>query len=342
MQLLSYIHICVLRIYSYIHTYIHAYTHKYILGSTSVDIAVSEYSCRICLGDGPRSDFIAPCACSGGSKWVHRACLDQWRTTREDRAFSRCTECLTSYTLVSTLDDTDVEKCGRKTKFYCLVTRDLSFAFIVSQMVVGVLAWLVWQSDGVDKGYLIHLLHAGSMPVLFYYLCGLTLALAMIGLLFHSADRCPDCCRGCGDVCINISPYCWNCYCYRPYGYYGGGCGYGNGGGLVCCDCCNGCAACDCNACMGQTCGQACCDCSQVGGCEACAGMDLAGDAAIIVLALIVIMAIVGVFVVAYLGSKLVNEVVRAHISVLQKRGLAKDYVVADLEEDSKHIHTHT
>ena len=70
--------------------------------------------------------------------------------------------------------------------------------------------------------------------------------------------------------------------------------------------------------------------------------MDLAGDAAIIVLALIVIMAIVGVFVVAYLGSKLVNEVVRAHISVLQKRGLAKDYVVADLEEDSKHIHTHT
>ena len=92
---------------------------------------------------------------------------------------------------------------------------------------------------------------------------------------------------------------------------------------------------------MGQTCGQACCDCSQVGGCEACAGMDLAGDAAIIVLVLIVIMAIVGVFVVVYLGSKLVNEVVRTHISVLQKRGLAKDYIVADLEEDSKYIHIH-
>ena len=42
-------------------------------------------SCRICLEDGVRADFIAPCACRGTSKWVHRQCLDQWRTTREDK-----------------------------------------------------------------------------------------------------------------------------------------------------------------------------------------------------------------------------------------------------------------
>ena len=32
----------------------------------------------------------------------------------------------------------------------------------------------------------------------------------------------------------------------------------------------------------------------------------------------------------------MVNEVIRTHISVLQKRGLAKDFIVADLEEDGK------
>ena len=34
-------------------------------------------------------------------------------------------------------------------------------------------------------------------------------------------------------------------------------------------------------------------------------------------------------------GSVLLNEVIRTHISVLQKRGLAKDFIVADLEEQS-------
>lgn len=62
--------------------------------------------------------------------------------------------------------------------------------------------------------------------------------------------------------------------------------------------------------------------------------MDLAGDAAILALILVAIMAIVGVFVVVYVGSQMVNEVIRTHISVLQKRGLAKDFIVADLEED--------
>ena len=120
------------------------------------------------------------------------------------------------------------------------------------------------------KGYLIHFLHASSIPVLFYYLCGLALTLAMIGTLYHTSGLgmlsysfkyifimifyypvLIDCCRGCCDTCTNI--YCWDCYCYQPYGYgwYGGGYGYGGGNGVVCCDCCNG-AACDCNACCGQ------------------------------------------------------------------------------------------
>jgi len=58
-----------------------------------------EKVCRFCLEseDHPEpfhpEHLIAPCQCRGGSQWVHRGCLDEWRATRSDRAFSSCTEC---------------------------------------------------------------------------------------------------------------------------------------------------------------------------------------------------------------------------------------------------------
>ena len=44
--------------------------------------------------------LISPCQCRGSSAWVHRGCLDQWRATQEERAFSQCTECNFVYTYV--------------------------------------------------------------------------------------------------------------------------------------------------------------------------------------------------------------------------------------------------
>eukprot|EP00981_Chlorochromonas_danica_P006130 scaffold1290_cov248-Ochromonas_danica.AAC.15 len=38
------------------------------------------YTCRICLEDDIRSAVIAPCACRGSQQWVHRTCLDRWRS----------------------------------------------------------------------------------------------------------------------------------------------------------------------------------------------------------------------------------------------------------------------
>ena len=67
------------------------------------------YQCRICLDDEcTREDVIAPCACKGSAQWVHRNCLNQWRATREDRAFSRCTECLQDFKLIAVVDDHQV------------------------------------------------------------------------------------------------------------------------------------------------------------------------------------------------------------------------------------------
>ena len=45
--------------------------------------------CRICLEDAERSEVIAPCACKGSQKWVHRQCLNNWRSVNEDKAFAK-------------------------------------------------------------------------------------------------------------------------------------------------------------------------------------------------------------------------------------------------------------
>ncbi|VAI54740.1 unnamed protein product [Triticum turgidum subsp. durum] len=37
--------------------------------------------CRICL-DNEGDDLIAPCNCKGTQKYVHRSCLDNWRSTK--------------------------------------------------------------------------------------------------------------------------------------------------------------------------------------------------------------------------------------------------------------------
>lgn len=57
-------------------------------------------TCRICFetetadSQDPSNPLICPCMCSGSSKYVHRQCLSQWRTTnhRAD-AFYQCEVC---------------------------------------------------------------------------------------------------------------------------------------------------------------------------------------------------------------------------------------------------------
>lgn len=57
-------------------------------------------TCRICFetetadSQDPANPLICPCQCSGSSKYVHRQCLSQWRTTnhRAD-AYYECEVC---------------------------------------------------------------------------------------------------------------------------------------------------------------------------------------------------------------------------------------------------------
>lgn len=57
-----------------------------------------EKTCRICLDTADPETMICPCKCRGTSSFVHRACLDRWRTTASNpEAARRCFECHALY-----------------------------------------------------------------------------------------------------------------------------------------------------------------------------------------------------------------------------------------------------
>lgn len=53
-------------------------------------------TCRICLDDKSDEVLFSPCRCSGSSKYVHRSCLNKWRTEDLSNRNS-CEICLYDY-----------------------------------------------------------------------------------------------------------------------------------------------------------------------------------------------------------------------------------------------------
>ena len=42
--------------------------------------------CRICFNNDKDDEYIAPCLCSGTSKYVHISCLEKWREINKYKA----------------------------------------------------------------------------------------------------------------------------------------------------------------------------------------------------------------------------------------------------------------
>ncbi|KAK9097507.1 hypothetical protein Sjap_023004 [Stephania japonica] len=131
--------------------------------------------CRICL-DNEGEDLIAPCYCRGTQKYVHRSCLDHWRSTKEGFAFSHCTECKAVFILRANLPP---DRWWLRLKYQFLVIRDHALIFIIVQLVVAFLGMLVYKFYGEELremfGYEEH-------PYGFYTVA--VLAILLVGLLY--------------------------------------------------------------------------------------------------------------------------------------------------------------
>ncbi|KAG5239436.1 hypothetical protein OIU78_006019 [Salix suchowensis] len=102
--------------------------------------------CRICLDIGGE-DLIAPCDCKGTQKYVHRSCLDNWRSTMKGFAFSRCTVCRAMFILRANVP---ADRCWLRLKFLFLVARDHTFIFAIFNLIFAFLGFLVFKLSGVE------------------------------------------------------------------------------------------------------------------------------------------------------------------------------------------------
>jgi len=136
----------------------------------------SAASCRICLeleGCDPDDELIAPCLCKGTQQFVHRSCLDHWRSVKEGFAFSHCTTCKAQFHLRAEVPE---DYSLRKLKFRIFVARDVLLVFLAVQTMIALMGGIAYLmdtngqfrnsfSDGWDRLLSKH-------PIPFYYCFG--------------------------------------------------------------------------------------------------------------------------------------------------------------------------
>ncbi|KAH9572883.1 hypothetical protein CY35_02G174900 [Sphagnum magellanicum] len=162
--------------------------------------------CRICLESEsltPGDELIAPCMCKGTHQFVHRDCLDHWRSVKEGFAFSHCTTCKAQFHLRPELPE---DYSWRQLKFKFFVTRDIFLVFLVLQTAISVLggiAYLLfneWLRD-LFNGTWSEIIKKHPIP--FYYCVGVFaffVVMGVAGIFIHccSTGRHGRCADGCG------------------------------------------------------------------------------------------------------------------------------------------------
>ncbi|XP_019155110.1 PREDICTED: E3 ubiquitin-protein ligase MARCH1-like [Ipomoea nil] len=101
--------------------------------STDRDLeSASSLSCRICLDSDTREgdQLIAPCRCKGSQEFVHRECLDHWRSIREGFAFTHCSTCKAAFGLQVKEVKYDIVT---RLKHKLFVVKDFFVHFLIAQ-----------------------------------------------------------------------------------------------------------------------------------------------------------------------------------------------------------------
>jgi hypothetical protein len=275
--------------------------------------APGKRECRICFesdNDRASSDLIAPCRCNGTSKWVHRTCLDKWRSTNpEDIAFSQCLECRTEYVMTTKTSSDHLRRC-----LFCMfVSRDVLLATVIVQLIIALFGLMFWgialsvydqSPDDPNQQQLLGPCKTTRCVIGLSYAGGVLVMLFCLGIL-GSYILCK---HGCSyEESLTSVGYDRETRAL-------------NSQRRNCCRCgsCN----CDADGCRG--CNSSACDC---GSCD--------GDCAIV---LIVVLAIVGVVIAAigflvgaFVAVVGVQTVIQKHLWRLQKRRLVQEYPVQDL-----------
>jgi len=260
-------------------------------------------SCRICFDDG--DDLIAPCRCSGTSKWIHRSCLNHWRVSGTNpRALTHCCECNFQYELELHRKYSEHAE-ERRNQFLRAILKQSVYVYFGVQLCIVLLGMLVKLCDPDDVlvkflpferiakvyGYFPSLQHYA----LTYYVAGLIVFMVLFGIfmLFLMCGFRPprEECHVCAD-----------------------------GAELCCMSCCN---------------AMMCQDCAFFG-CEACFqglfGLATGPEMLLVVAGvLLVAILIVGVFAAIVTVVIVIQRACQQYMRMYEMGVLAEEYMVKDL-----------
>lgn len=109
--------------------------------------------CRFCLESDNEEDLIVPCRCSGSMKFVHRYCLQEWRSQDvNSNNFKRCNQCLSEYELTDKTSNT--ERCCIS---FCSFFESNKFIIFIFLQVFLLLLSLFYKSIDTNGTYLYKL-----------------------------------------------------------------------------------------------------------------------------------------------------------------------------------------
>ncbi|UJR07346.1 hypothetical protein I4U23_011632 [Adineta vaga] len=151
--------------------------------------------CRICLDTDNSTDLISPCLCSGGSAFIHRQCLDRWRSENiRGIGFKSCDICHFEYVIESVNNDEIAERT-RRLKYYLYVTRDTTVLFLLVQLVIVGVAFIIKLIDKNSEHIKDNFPQWMNVFVI-YYLSAVIVLLALIGFITLIIAQCSSNSRG--------------------------------------------------------------------------------------------------------------------------------------------------
>ncbi|CAF1649684.1 unnamed protein product [Adineta ricciae] len=138
--------------------------------------------CRICLDTENSQEMISPCLCTGTLAYVHRSCLNYWRSGNANgRAFKFCDLCQFKYVIDTVVADLKAER-ERLIKYHLYVLRDLlAIILLIQSIIVGL--GLLMQSLDKDSHRIENLSPTFIRGFAIYYLSASIVLLALIGFV---------------------------------------------------------------------------------------------------------------------------------------------------------------
>lgn len=305
--------------------------HRHDEGASAAARATQDSDpCWICHEGGSQiSELISPCKCTGSMKYVHRHCLDRWRSTAPNPfAFTTCRHCAYQYILVRRETEHKEADEARRKVLKIAIRHFLVANVALQAWLIGLalLIRLVDQHEVLVKVFDFRQIEgmppAGEASFLdslrgrktTYYMAAILFTAAIIGVWGTTVACIRHCCSG---PSYSTGPHC-DCgtfYWFDPWCE---------------CPCCPSTRHPDAEFCPG--CEGNCCPNSSSSNCNCDGGGDDFGACFLCCAIIVIVFAFLGIFYACMAVVAWFQSVAKRYLQTIELRELTLEWVVQDLE----------